>query len=171
MAAPTNAAKREESLLPTRSRHSDIAGPDTPLNKVAFLPLLCRTTFGCSLHAAVTGQAMVGPPRGKRAPNGSSTLSRRPAASPIAGRAGLRHPSALLARRGRQRRRAPDCRGRCTDLGQLSLRPRLSCPLEPAALNRIRRVRLLPVAALLDQRRADDRVLPRRRHGNSARDP
>src|SRR5262245_61115604 len=37
-------------------------------NKVAFLPLLCRTTFGCSLHGAVTGQAMVGPPRKKRAP-------------------------------------------------------------------------------------------------------
>ena len=50
------------------------------LNKVAFLPLLCRTTFGCSLHAAVTGQAMVGPPRSKRAPNGSSIVTQRPAA-------------------------------------------------------------------------------------------
>ena len=38
--------------------------------------LLCRTTFGCSLHSAVTGQAMVGPPRGRRAPDGSSTVTR-----------------------------------------------------------------------------------------------
>src|SRR5262249_41141417 len=36
--------------------------------RVAYLPTLCKTMFGCPLHVAATGQAMVGPPRGKRAP-------------------------------------------------------------------------------------------------------
>src|SRR4051812_24387682 len=36
--------------------------------RVAFFPSLYTSTFGCSLLAAVTGQAMVGPPRRKRVP-------------------------------------------------------------------------------------------------------
>src|SRR5215204_3575245 len=47
------------------------------------LRVLCRTALGCSLHVAVTGQAMVGPPRGKRAPNASSTFRRRNSPCPI----------------------------------------------------------------------------------------
>src|SRR3954466_8145696 len=47
--------------LSTAHTHTNIAGSSAPLNQVAFLLLLCRTPFGCSLEFAVTGQAMVGP--------------------------------------------------------------------------------------------------------------
>src|SRR3954452_5215078 len=44
------------------------AAPSDRGTGVAFLPSRYTSTFGCPLHAAVTGHAMVGPPRRKRAP-------------------------------------------------------------------------------------------------------
>ena len=66
-------------------------------SKVAFLPLPCRTTFGCSLRAAVTGQAMVGPTHRKHAPNGQSTVAQRPAAAQFFAELAVNVPLPLLA--------------------------------------------------------------------------
>jgi hypothetical protein len=60
-------------MQPSRLRFNQRLGKSS--NQVAFLPLLCRKASGCSLHAAVTGQAMVGPPRGKRLPDEPSTAT------------------------------------------------------------------------------------------------
>jgi hypothetical protein len=67
---------------------------------IGYLAAIVAASNAGGSGSAVTGHAMVGPPRGKRAPNGSSTVTQRPAASPIPCRAGSRCATAAFCCHG-----------------------------------------------------------------------